>query len=361
MFEEANEEMTTEEVLEIQNAHLEKYFQEFITSTTNEGRDSADTNLIKQEVEIPLKSSKGKRLRKVGLTSTDDYIRENCLVARNNEVSMMSEQAGPNDSLGAVHRLPGPWMVLPTKKNRLEGDSRPEPRDPPFDSQVAPAYMCRVIVLRRLVSRGRRGILLNNHNGMATWTKERISTLLGTEARRICPAGRVSRKDGGYQKRKYVWTCGVSRKDRTYDADTKKENMIEHAERHERTKPMTTDTKKENMSGRAEYCGRMGPMTANTKKENMSGHAKRHGRTEPMTADSKKENMTGHVERHERTDPMIVDTKKENISERTEYRGRTGPMTADTKKENMSGHVKRHGRTEPMTADSKKENMFGRA
>nr|GFB11396.1 ARID DNA-binding domain-containing protein [Tanacetum cinerariifolium] len=62
MFEEANEEMTTEEVLEIQNAYLEKYFQEFITSTTNEGRDSADTNLIKQEVEIPLKSSEGKRL-----------------------------------------------------------------------------------------------------------------------------------------------------------------------------------------------------------------------------------------------------------------------------------------------------------
>nr|GEY87172.1 bulb-type lectin domain-containing protein [Tanacetum cinerariifolium] len=62
MFKEANEEMKTEEVLEIQNAYLEKYFQEFITSTTNKGRDSADTNLIKQAVEIPLKSSKGKRL-----------------------------------------------------------------------------------------------------------------------------------------------------------------------------------------------------------------------------------------------------------------------------------------------------------
>ncbi|GKA93104.1 hypothetical protein Tco_0815090 [Tanacetum coccineum] len=35
---------------------------EFITSTTNEGRDSADTNLIKQEVVRPLKSSKGKGL-----------------------------------------------------------------------------------------------------------------------------------------------------------------------------------------------------------------------------------------------------------------------------------------------------------
>ncbi|GJU74386.1 ARID DNA-binding domain-containing protein [Tanacetum coccineum] len=62
MFEEANEEMTMEEVLEIQNGYLEKYFQEFITSTTNEGRDSADTNLIKQEVVRPLKSSKGKGL-----------------------------------------------------------------------------------------------------------------------------------------------------------------------------------------------------------------------------------------------------------------------------------------------------------
>nr|GFB29282.1 hypothetical protein [Tanacetum cinerariifolium] len=42
----------------------------------------------------------------------------------------------PDDSPGAVRRLPGPWMVLPTKKNRLEGDPRPEPRDPPFDGQV---------------------------------------------------------------------------------------------------------------------------------------------------------------------------------------------------------------------------------
>nr|GEW07928.1 hypothetical protein [Tanacetum cinerariifolium] len=62
IFEDANKEMTTKEILEIKNAYLEKYFQEFITSTTNKGRDSADTNLIKQEVEIPLKSSKGKRL-----------------------------------------------------------------------------------------------------------------------------------------------------------------------------------------------------------------------------------------------------------------------------------------------------------
>ncbi|GJS59761.1 bulb-type lectin domain-containing protein [Tanacetum coccineum] len=45
-----------------QNGYLEKYFQEFITSTTNEGRDSADTNLIKKEVVRPLKSSKGKGL-----------------------------------------------------------------------------------------------------------------------------------------------------------------------------------------------------------------------------------------------------------------------------------------------------------
>ncbi|GJR97684.1 hypothetical protein Tco_0269858 [Tanacetum coccineum] len=56
---------------------------------------------------------------------------------------------------------------------------------------------------------------------MATRTKERISALLGTGARRMCHAGRVSRKDGvydrGYQKGKYVRTCGVSRKDGAYD------------------------------------------------------------------------------------------------------------------------------------------------
>ncbi|GKB22081.1 hypothetical protein Tco_0856004 [Tanacetum coccineum] len=34
--------------------------------------------------------------------------------------------------------------------------------------------------------------LLNNHNGMATRTKELISALLGTEARRMCHAGRCS-------------------------------------------------------------------------------------------------------------------------------------------------------------------------
>nr|GEW92885.1 ribonuclease H-like domain-containing protein [Tanacetum cinerariifolium] len=44
-------------------------------------------------------------------------------------------RAGPDDSPGAVRRLPGPWIVLPTKKNRLEGDPRPEPRDPPSDGQ----------------------------------------------------------------------------------------------------------------------------------------------------------------------------------------------------------------------------------
>nr|GEY62071.1 Toll/interleukin-1 receptor (TIR) domain-containing protein [Tanacetum cinerariifolium] len=43
---------------------------------------------------------------------------------------------GPDDSSGAVCRLPGPWMVLPTKKNQLEGDPRPEPRDPSSDGQV---------------------------------------------------------------------------------------------------------------------------------------------------------------------------------------------------------------------------------
>nr|GEU59608.1 hypothetical protein [Tanacetum cinerariifolium] len=45
-------------------------------------------------------------------------------------------RAGPDDSPGAVRRFPGPWIVLPTKKNRLEGDPRPEPRDPPSDGQV---------------------------------------------------------------------------------------------------------------------------------------------------------------------------------------------------------------------------------
>nr|GEY65472.1 reverse transcriptase domain-containing protein [Tanacetum cinerariifolium] len=39
----------------------------------------------------------------------------------------------PDDSPGAVRRLPGPWIVLLTKKNRLEGDPRPEPWDPPSD------------------------------------------------------------------------------------------------------------------------------------------------------------------------------------------------------------------------------------
>nr|GEX83567.1 hypothetical protein [Tanacetum cinerariifolium] len=42
----------------------------------------------------------------------------------------------PDDSPDAVRRLLGPWIVLPTKKNRLEGDPRPEPRDPPSDGQV---------------------------------------------------------------------------------------------------------------------------------------------------------------------------------------------------------------------------------
>nr|GEU46411.1 hypothetical protein [Tanacetum cinerariifolium] len=36
---------------------------------------------------------------------------------------------------GAVRRLLGPWIMLSTKKNRLEGDPRPEPRDPPSDEE----------------------------------------------------------------------------------------------------------------------------------------------------------------------------------------------------------------------------------
>nr|GEV88213.1 bulb-type lectin domain-containing protein [Tanacetum cinerariifolium] len=290
-------------------------------------------------------------------------------------VEVLFGQAGPDDSLGAVLCLPRPWMVLPTKKNWLEGDPRPEPRDPPFDSQVAPAYMCRVIVLRRLVSRGRRPIedvlLWSGNANMAfdsrptedvlSWSGNANMAFDLRSTEDVLPwlecheRTEDTKKENMSGRAKYRGRIGPM------TANTKKENMTEYAERHGRTKPMTTDTKKENMSRRAKYCGRTGPMTANTKKENMSRHAKRHGRTEPMTADSKKENMTGHAECHERTDPMITDTKKENISERAEYRGRTGPMTADTKKENMSEHAKRHGRTEPLTADSKKENMSGRA
>nr|GFC66779.1 hypothetical protein [Tanacetum cinerariifolium] len=69
--------------------------------------------------------------------------------------------------------------------------------------------------------------------------KERMSAALRAKACRMCHASRASRKDGGYQK---------------------------------------------SISGRAKYRGRTGPMTADTKKENMTGHAERHGRT----ADTKK-------------------------------------------------------------------------
>nr|GFA85893.1 hypothetical protein [Tanacetum cinerariifolium] len=64
--------------------------------------------------------------------------------------------------------------------------------------------------------------------------------------------------------------------------------------RHRRT----ADTKK-SMSGRAKYRGRTGLMTADTKKENMTGHAERHGRTErhERTVDTKKENMSGRKHR----------------------------------------------------------------
>nr|GEZ73235.1 hypothetical protein [Tanacetum cinerariifolium] len=121
--------------------------------------------------------------------------------------------------------------------------------------------------------------------------KERMSTALRAEACRMCHAGRASRKDRGYQK---SMSERAEYRGRTgpMTADTKKENMTGHAKRHGRT----VDTKKENiasrkdrgyqksMSGRAEYRGRRGPMTADTKKEKMTGHAERHGRT----ADTKK-------------------------------------------------------------------------
>nr|GEY29259.1 hypothetical protein [Tanacetum cinerariifolium] len=60
----------------------------------------------------------------------------------------------------------------------------------------------------------------------------------------------------------------------------------------------TADTKK-SMFGRAKYRERTGPMTADTKKENMIGHAERHGRTErhERTVDTKKENMSGRKHR----------------------------------------------------------------
>nr|GEZ42887.1 serine decarboxylase 1-like [Tanacetum cinerariifolium] len=49
--------------------------------------------------------------------------------------------SNPDDSSGAVRRLLGPWIVLPTKKSRLEGDPRSEPRDPPSDGQVRIVYV----------------------------------------------------------------------------------------------------------------------------------------------------------------------------------------------------------------------------
>nr|GEY55758.1 hypothetical protein [Tanacetum cinerariifolium] len=226
---------------------------------------------------------------KVGLTSTYDYIRENCLVTGNNEVSMMLEQVNEVDIKECHGRTED------TKKENISG---------------------------RAEYHGRTG-------PMTADTKKENMT--------------------GHAKR--------HRRTEPMTTDTKKENMSGHAKRHRRTEPMTTDTKKENMSGCVEYRRRMGPMTADTRKENISGHAKRHRRTEPMIADSKKENMTGHAKRHRRTEPMIADSKKENMTGHAERHGRTDPMTVDTKKEDMSGRVEHHERTDPMTADTKKENM----
>nr|GEW36852.1 reverse transcriptase domain, reverse transcriptase zinc-binding domain protein [Tanacetum cinerariifolium] len=64
------------------------------------------------------------------------------------------------------------------------------------------------------------GMHKDNYNGIVsgiklTDKKERMSAALRAEACRMCHAGRASRKDRGYQKRKYVRTCGVSRKDGT--------------------------------------------------------------------------------------------------------------------------------------------------
>nr|GEX28911.1 hypothetical protein [Tanacetum cinerariifolium] len=53
--------------------------------------------------------------------------------------------------------------------------------------------------------------------------KDRMSATLRAEACRMCHAGRASRKDLRYQKRKYVRTCGVSQQDETYDREHRKE------------------------------------------------------------------------------------------------------------------------------------------
>ncbi|GJW27481.1 ARID DNA-binding domain-containing protein [Tanacetum coccineum] len=54
---------------------------------------------------------------KVGLTSTDDYIRENCLVTRNNEVSMMSEHVNKVDIQGTSRD----WEQITSIKQEREG------------------------------------------------------------------------------------------------------------------------------------------------------------------------------------------------------------------------------------------------
>nr|GEV90285.1 hypothetical protein [Tanacetum cinerariifolium] len=350
MFEEANDEMTMEEVLEIQNAYLEKYFQEFITSTTNEGRDSADTNLIKQEVEIPLKSSKGIRLNN-DERNLDAY--EICLF----DLYKLVKCFGGYERLNYKKK----WdeVSLGFGFSRLYGFKFKE------------IYVHYLLILETYIEAAKVNevdIEGTSRNWEQITSIKQVTHSDANMASDLQPMEDVLLWPGECHGRtedtiKENMSGRAEYRERTgpMTADTKKENMTGHVERHGRTEPMTADAKKENMSGRAKYCKRTGPMTADTKKENMSEHAKRHGRTEPMTTDSKKENMTGHAERHGRTDPMTADTKKENMSGRAEYRGRMGPMTADTKKENISGHAKRHGRTKPMTTDSKKENMSGRA
>nr|GFC26272.1 hypothetical protein [Tanacetum cinerariifolium] len=56
-------------------------------------------------------------------------------------LTLVLELLRPDNSPGVVRRLLGPCIVLPTKKNQLEGDPRPEPRDPPFDGQVRIVYV----------------------------------------------------------------------------------------------------------------------------------------------------------------------------------------------------------------------------
>nr|GEY08577.1 hypothetical protein [Tanacetum cinerariifolium] len=79
----------------------------------------------------------GNWLRRVkGLVGDRDESGGNFGIGMNSDLNLSDRDKSPDDSPGAIRRLLGPWIVLPTKKNRLEGDPRQEPRDPPSDGQV---------------------------------------------------------------------------------------------------------------------------------------------------------------------------------------------------------------------------------